>query len=120
VNSEVAYRVLEEPRAHVRLQYEVFDYRERRPEYSSPQGYQIIRPVFDLKPKITPWLWLDLKVEFPYVIDDSSWGTGITVGPQIKVGENFELTAAYFRYDIPGEFTTYAGEGFKVGLVWRF
>jgi tetratricopeptide (TPR) repeat protein len=119
-NVEASYLLLRQARVRARFQYEIIDYEFISPFYSSPEFYQILRPLIEAEPQLTRWLWVRARFEVPYVVDDARWGTGVAIGPVIRLGDRFEFFASYLRYDIPGEFTRYSGEGFKVGMTYRF
>ena len=116
----LSYMLFKDPLAFLRLEYEVFDYERREPTYSSPPSYDYVRPVFEIEPRFTDWLSAQFRFEVPYVVDEADWGTGLVVGPVVKLGEDFELRGTYIRYDLPGEVAAYSGDGFKVSLIWRF
>jgi Flp pilus assembly protein TadD len=104
----------------LRLEYEWLDFDERTPDYSSPENYGRLRPVFELTPKITDWLALEVHGELDYVFDESEWGYGVTVGPRMYAGDWLNVGFMYMKYEIPGGQTTWSGEGFKVDLTYRF
>ena len=104
----------------VKLEYEWLDFDEQKSDYSSPRNYGRIRPVLELSPKITDWLKLELHGELDYVTDTRQWGTGLTVGPRITIGDRFEFGFSYLNYKIPGGQTIWSGQGFKVEAVGRF
>lgn len=104
----------------VKLEYEWLDFDDKKPAYSSPQNYGRIRPVLEFSPKITDWLKLELHGELDYVTDTRQWGTGLTAGPRITIGDRFEIGLSYMNYKIPGGQTTWSGEGFKVEAAGRF
>jgi len=116
----VSWAVSAKAATTVKLEHEWLDFEERRPDYSSPQNYTLLRPAVEIAPQVTDWLKLQFRGELPYVFDEREWGTGLTVGPRITLGDYFELGAAYLNYRIPGGQTNWSGEGFKVDLLWRF
>lgn len=119
-NVELAYLLWKKPQLYARLQYELIDYTDNRSTYSSPGWYQTIRPMIDVEPKITDWLSFRIRLEVPYILSEAAWGTGVTAGPVIKIGDRFTLNAAYLQYDIPGDFTNYSGNGFKLECSYRY
>jgi tetratricopeptide (TPR) repeat protein len=116
----LSYMLLKDPLAYLRLEYELFDYERRDARYSSPQWYDYVRPVFEIEPQFTSWLSAQFRLEVPYVVDEADWGTGLVVGPVIKLGSDFEFRGTYIRYDLPGEVAAYSGDGFKISMIWRF
>ena len=121
LNAETAYRIVNDPPTHLRMQYEVFDYERRAQEYPSPEWYQYLRPALDIAPRINEWLTLQTKMEVPYAIAEVKWGTGITAGAIVKLlDDRLEVSASYLRYELPGAFWNYSGAGFKAGLTYQF
>ena len=120
LKADVSYLLLADPLAYLRLEYEWIDYGRRDPRYSSPQSYDYVRPVIELEPRLNNTLSLHARVEVPYVVDEADWGIGIAAGPVWRWGEDRELRASYLRYDLPGDFAPYSGEGFRITFVYRF
>lgn len=104
----------------VKLEYEWLDYTRHTSDYSSPRDYARFRPVLEIAPRINDWLSLEIHGELSYVLDDQAWGTGLTAGPKIKLGNDFSLGLSYLNYQIPGGQTTWSGDGFKVEVSARF
>jgi hypothetical protein len=104
----------------LRLEYQFLDFAQHTPDYSSPDNYTLLRPVLELTPEITKWLSLEFHGELPYVFDEESWGSGITVGPRVRIGDSFTAGASYLHYEIPGGQTNWSGNGFKVDCSFRF
>ena len=120
LKADISYLLLADPLALLRLEYEWIDYEFRDPRYSSPPSYDYVRPIIELEPRLTKTLSLRARLEVPYVVDEADWGVGIDAGPVWKWGEDRELRIIYLRYDLPGDFAPYSGEGFKVTFVYRF
>ena len=120
LKADMSYLLLADPMAYLKLEYEWIDYEFRDPRYSSPPGYDYVRPVIELEPRLNKTLSLHARIEVPYVVDEADWGVGIAAGPVWRWGEDRELRITYLRYDLPGDFAPYSGEGFKVAFVYRF
>ncbi|HEY0010157.1 MAG TPA: tetratricopeptide repeat protein [Tepidisphaeraceae bacterium] len=120
LNADTSYLLWAKPQLYARAQYEIIDYEFNTQRYSSPDAYQIFRPTIEAEPQLTSWLSLRARLEVPYVVDDSRWGTGITIGPVVRVRDRLEFNAAYMRFDIPGDVSRYNGEGFRLQLIYRF
>jgi hypothetical protein len=104
----------------LKLEWEWLDYDLRAPGCSSPSDYHLLRPVLELKPRITDWLALEVRGELTYVTDEADWGTGFRAGPRLYLGDYGELGVAFFKYEIPSEVTTWSGEGWLVDFTYRF
>ena len=104
----------------VKLEYEWLDFTRHTSDYSSPHAYGRLRPVLALAPQITDWLTFEIHAELTYVFDEHAWGTGLTVGPRFKFGDDLKFGFSYMNYQIPGGQTTWSGEGFKVDLSSKF
>ena len=104
----------------VKLEYEWLDFSRHTSDYSSPRDYARLRPVLEIAPRINDWLTIEIHGELSYVLDEHAWGTGLTVGPRVKLGDSTEAGISYMNYQIPGGQTTWSGEGFKVELSSKF
>ena len=118
--SSLAYRFYSPIEITLKAEYEWLDFDRRRPEYSSPDNYTLLRPVLEVTPRLTDWLKIHVRGELPYVFDEEDWGTGLTVGPRINRGDWLDIGVSYLNFQIPGGQTTWSGEGFKVDVAVKF
>jgi tetratricopeptide (TPR) repeat protein len=116
----VAWLASARANATLKLEWEWLDYDLRSPGYSSPSDYHLLRPVLEVKPRITDWLALEMRGELTYVADEADWGTGFRAGPRLYFGDYGELGAAFLKYEIPSEVTTWSGEGWLIDFTYRF
>lgn len=116
----LSYLVHKKTAAYARLEYEWLDFTRQRSAYSSPANYNLIRPMLQWSPQITPWLSLEVRGEVPYVVDAHRWGHGITIGPKVHLFDRMDLGFSYLNYKIPGGQSTWSGNGFKVDFSYRF
>ncbi len=116
----LSYLVHKKTAAYVKLEYEWLDFTQQRSAYSSPANYDLIRPMLQWTPQITPWLSFEFRGELPYILDEQTWGHGITVGPKVHLFDRMDLGFSYLNYSIPGGQSTWSGKGFKVDFSYRF
>jgi tetratricopeptide (TPR) repeat protein len=101
--------------------YEVIDYGQSVPDYSSPHWYQTYGPLIEAEPYVFSWLSVHARIEPVFVAQAYRWGINVTTGPSVHLLDNrFEGTVEYLYSDVPGSFVNYSGSGFRAMLSYRF
>jgi len=100
--------------------YELLDYRSYTPNYPSQDWYHTYGPMIEIEPYLCSWLSLKVRYEATRTSDDSKWGTILTVGPSVHLGENFNGAVEYLYDNVPGPFSNYSGNGVQATISYRF
>lgn len=117
---QLSIRVLRKPETIVRLRAWILGYRAQRPQYWSPSSYETYGPIINVSHDLGESSAAYLKVEAPYVKDQSRWGNILTFGLRAEVGDRLEVDGSYFDAWMPGEATSWSGDGFQISVSYRF
>jgi hypothetical protein len=117
---QVSWRLMERPESYVRLGYELLTYAEEKPEYWTPEDWQLLGPKVDVYHDIADWLSIEAAVETPYVFDRSQFGVQLTMGIESEFYRQLRAGAAYTYGSFPGDQGHWTGHGWEVFISWRF